>query len=170
MIDLALLILRLTVGLIMAAHGAQKLFGWFGGRGLHQHGQWMESLGLRPGWLWAWANVLAEFGGGVLLALGVLTPVAAATIVGAMLMAIALVHRPAGFWNQSGGYEYNVLLIAAAFALGLAGPGTYALQPEILAGLPHPQLFAFSLLAALMGVALGLLLAERAQVAARQVR
>jgi putative oxidoreductase len=168
MLDLGLLILRVVLGLVMAAHGAQKLFGWFSGPGLEKFAGVMEHLNLRPGRLWALVSGLGEFGGGLLLALGLLTPVGAALIIGTMLMAIATVHLAKGFWNTGGGYEYNVIILAAALALGLTGPGAYALDPRPALGLPQTELFSVSLVVVLMGVAGGLLLQE--QQAARVTR
>lgn len=159
--DVALLILRVFVGLLFAAHGSQKLLGWFGGRGLKATVDMMARMGLRPAWFWAAVSALAEFAGGLLLALGVLTPVAAAALISAMVMAIAKVHGPKGFWNSKGGYEFNLTLIAAALALGLAGPGAYALDPAVLARLPQFPLFAASLVIGLLGVAAGLITSLR---------
>jgi putative oxidoreductase len=161
MLDLGLLVLRAVVGLVMAAHGAQKLFGWFNGPGPEKFGAMMERMHLRPGRLWALVSGLGEFGGGLLLALGLLTPVGAALIIGTMLMAIATVHLAKGFWNTAGGYEYNVIILAAALALGLTGPGAYALDPRLGLNLPQTQLLAVSLVVVLMGVAGGLLLQEQ---------
>src|SRR3954470_10601956 len=105
-----LLILRLAVGLIMAAHGSQKLFGWFGGGALRGTGAMMEKLGMRPGRLFAIAAGLGELGGGVLLALGLVTPLAAAAIVAVMVVAIGTVHVAKGFWAHQGGLEYNLVI------------------------------------------------------------
>ncbi len=126
--DLGLLLLRLVVGLTMAAHGAQKLFGWFVGSGIARTAGALESMGFRPGRLHAVISSLAEFGGGVLLALGFLTPLGAAAILGAMIVAIVSVHWPKGFFSGNGGYEYNLLLIASAIALAFTGPGSLSLD------------------------------------------
>src|SRR5262245_48240206 len=101
-IDLGLLVLRVLVGLVVAAHGAQKLFGWWGGAGLKGFGGWMASVGLKPAALWALAGGLGEFGGGLLLVLGLLGPLGALGIIGAMIMAIALAHWSKGFWGTKG--------------------------------------------------------------------
>lgn len=159
MVDLALFILRVVLGLIIAAHGAQKLFGWFGGPGPSGFAGMMERMNLRPGWLWGAAAGLAEFGGGLLLVLGLFTPVGAALVIGAMLMAIATVHLAKGFWNTKGGFEFNLLIIAVAFALGLAGPGAWSLDAYV-AGVPRLDLFSTSLVVVLLGVAAGLLAQE----------
>src|ERR1700681_1622968 len=95
--DIGLLILRLTVGLTLAAHGAQKLLGWFGGPGLDVTGQFLEMIGFVPGRRRALMAGLAETGGGLLLALGLLTPFAAAVVFGVMLVAAFSVHIKKGF-------------------------------------------------------------------------
>jgi putative oxidoreductase len=126
--DLALFVLRAAVGLLMMGHGAQKLFGSFGGHGLAGTGQFFEALGLRPGRRNAMAAGLGEFGGGLLLVLGLLTPLGAAALIGVMMVAILTVHAPKGPWVTEGGYEYNALIIAVAFALAGAGPGAWSLD------------------------------------------
>ncbi|MET9442801.1 DoxX family membrane protein [Streptomyces sp. NPDC006610] len=125
--DLGLLLLRLGTGGVLAAHGAQKLFGWFGGGGIEGTGQWMESIGYRPGKASATAAGLAECGGGLLLAMGLATPAAGAAAAGAMGGAAA-VHTPAGFFNQEGGYEYAATLGLAAAGLAISGPGRLSLD------------------------------------------
>jgi putative oxidoreductase len=122
-VDAGLLLMRIVLGTIMAAHGAQKLFGWFGGHGIAGTGGWLESMGFRPARLHAAVNGLAEFGGGILLGLGLLTPLGAATVAGVMFVAIATVHWGHGFFNTSGGYEFNLLIVATAIALAIIGPG-----------------------------------------------
>jgi putative oxidoreductase len=125
--DLGLLLLRLGAGGVLAAHGTQKLFGWFGGHGIEGTGQFMESVGYRPGRASATASGLAETGGGALLALGLATPAAGAAAAGAMGGAAA-VHTPNGFFNQSGGYEYAATLGLAATGLAVTGPGRLSLD------------------------------------------
>ncbi|MFI8346221.1 DoxX family membrane protein [Streptomyces sp. NPDC085596] len=125
--DVGLLLLRLSTGGVLAAHGAQKLFGWFGGHGLEGTGQFMESVGFAPGKASATAAGAAEAGGGVLLALGLATPVAGAAAAGAMAGAAAL-HVPNGFFAQEGGYEYAASLGLAAAGLAVAGPGRLSLD------------------------------------------
>ncbi|MEW2252380.1 DoxX family protein [Streptomyces sp. NPDC058733] len=120
--DLGLLLLRLGTGSVLVAHGTQKLFGWFGGHGLEGTGQFMESVGYRPGKASAMAAGVAETGGGVLLALGLATPAAGASAAGAMAGAAA-VHAPNGFFAQSGGYEYAASLGLTAAGLAVTGPG-----------------------------------------------
>jgi putative oxidoreductase len=126
--DLALLVLRAVVGLFFAGHGAQKLFGAFGGHGIAGTGQFFESLGMRPGALQARAAGTAELAGGVLLVLGLFTPFAAAMIISVMIVAIITVHGKNGPWVTESGYEYNAVLIAAAFALAGAGAGSISLD------------------------------------------
>jgi putative oxidoreductase len=123
-----LLLIRVVLGGIMAAHGAQKLFGWFGGPGLAGTGNFLESMGLRPARAHAAVNGLAEFGGGALLLLGLLTPLGAAAVAGVMFVAIVTVHWRNGFFNSSGGYEFNLLIVAAALGLAITGPGEISID------------------------------------------
>ncbi|MFF3331193.1 DoxX family protein [Streptomyces sp. NPDC002888] len=125
--DLGLLLLRLGTGGVLAAHGAQKLFGWFGGHGVEGTGHFMESVGYKPGKASATAAGLAETGGGTLLALGLATPAAGAAAAGAMAGA-ATVHVPNGFFAAEGGYEYAATLGLAATGLAIAGPGRLSLD------------------------------------------
>jgi putative oxidoreductase len=131
MINIGLLIIRLVVGLLFIGHGAQKLFGWFGGYGLKGTGGWFESIGMKPGVTMALFAGLAELIGGLLFALGLLTPLAAVIITGTMVMAIFKVHAPNGLWATSNGYEYNLTLIAVVVGVALIGPGHYALDAFI---------------------------------------
>jgi putative oxidoreductase len=126
--DLALLVLRVVVGLLFVGHGAQKLFGIFGGGGLDGTAGMFDNIGLRPGWLHARAAGAAEFGGGALLALGLFTPFAAAILIAVMIAAVITVHAPNGIWNTNQGYEFNLVMAAAAFALAGAGPGSWSLD------------------------------------------
>jgi len=129
MINIGLLIIRLVIGLLFVGHGAQKLFGWFGGYGLKGTGGWFESIGMKPGVTMALFAGLAELIGGVLFALGLLTPLAGIMIAGTMIMAIVKVHASNGLWATSNGYEYNLTLLAVAIGIALIGPGQYALDP-----------------------------------------
>ena len=104
-------------------HGTQKLFGWFGGGGLDGTGSHFEQAGLRPGRRNALAAGAAETGGGLLFAFGAATPLAASALTGVMLTAIKTVHWPKGLWSSAGGYEYNLVLLAAVFGLTENGPG-----------------------------------------------
>ena len=126
-----LLILRLVVGLTMAAHGSQKLFGWFGGHGLTGTGGFLEQLGFVPGRRNALFAGLAEFMGGLLLALGLATPLAATLIISVMFVAIATVHLKNGFFNHAQGYEYNLTLAVVALSVAIIGAGPLSLDAAL---------------------------------------
>lgn len=126
--DFALLMLRGTLGTLMAGHGAQKLFGWFGGPGLKGTSGWVGSMGLRPARYWGLAAGASEFGGGVLTLLGFLGPLGPVGVVGSMSMATATVHWGKPIWVTSGGAELPVMDSAIAAALMTAGPGKYSLD------------------------------------------
>ena len=130
--DFGLFLLRSTVGLTLAAHGAQKLFGWFGGYGLDATGQFFEGLGFRPGRRHALMAGLVEAGGGLLLVMGLLTPVAAAVVLSVMFVAAMSVHVKQGFFVAGGGYEYNLVLGVAGLIFAFTGPG--ALSVDALIG------------------------------------
>jgi len=152
--DIALLVVRLIVGLAIAAHGAQKLFGWFGGYGLAGTGGFFEGIGWRPGRLFALGAGLGEFGGGALIALGLGGPIGPALVVMVMVAAIFSVHFSKGFWQANGGYELNSMYVALAIALAFTGFGAYSLDRAIgLTG--FSELYTWVVLAA--GAALGLL-------------
>jgi putative oxidoreductase len=119
----AALALRVPVGIIFVAHGAQKLFGWFGGYGLDGTGQWMASIGLNPGYLMALLAGGAEFFGGLALILGVLVRPAAAVLAFTMVVAIFAVHFEHGLFLSNNGYEFGLALLAASVALALGGAG-----------------------------------------------
>ncbi|WP_270166231.1 DoxX family protein [Paenibacillus sp. SYP-B4298] len=123
-----LFIIRIVVGLLFIGHGAQKLFGWFGGYGPKGTGGWLESIGVKPGVAMAVVAGLMELLGGLLFALGLLTPVAAALIIATMLVAIFKVHGANGLWTTANGYEYNLVLIAVALGVALVGAGDYSLD------------------------------------------
>ena len=127
-LDAGILLLRLVVGLTMAVHGAQKLFGWFGGPGFAAMAHVFDQIGFRPGELHAMLSGGAELGGGLLLALGLLTPLGAAAVTGTMVVAIATVTGQNGFISEKGGYEYNLVLIASALAVAFVGPGRFSLD------------------------------------------
>jgi putative oxidoreductase len=122
-----LLLLRVVAGLTMAAHGTQKLFGWFGGGGLKGTAEGFGGMGFRPAPLMALLAALGETSG-VLLALGFLTPLAALAIATVMLNAIESVHWKNGFFNGKGGYEFNLLLLTVAVAVAATGPGRFSLD------------------------------------------
>ena len=127
------LALRFPVGLIFAAHGAQKLFGWFGGYGLEGTGQWMGSIGLAPGYLMALLAGSAEFFGGLALVLGLLVRPAAAALAFAMLVAIFTVHIDKGLFVANNGYEFGLALVAVAASLVVTGAGRASLDAALVA-------------------------------------
>ncbi|KFZ29463.1 DoxD-like family protein [Pseudidiomarina atlantica] len=127
----AALILRVPVGIILAAHGAQKLFGWFGGYGLEGTGQWMASIGLEPGFLMALLAGAAEFFGGLALILGILTRPAALISAVTMVVAIFTVHFENGLFMANNGYEFALSLLAATAALTVMGAGRFSLDNAI---------------------------------------
>ena len=126
--DSGLLIARVVFGLLMAAHGSQKLFGWFGGYGLAGTGGFFESLGFRPGKLFAAAAGGTEFAAGLLVAFGLLGPLGPALIVSVMIVAMATVHWANGLFAQNNGIEVPLLYSVAAVAIGLIGNGAYSLD------------------------------------------
>lgn len=129
--SLAALILRVGLGLALIPHGAQKLFGWFGGYGLEGTGQWMDSIGLQPGMLMAALAGSAEFFGGLALVLGLLTRPAAALTAFTMLVAIFSVHIGNGFFMSNNGYEYGFVLLVASLSLLVSGGGKFSLDRRI---------------------------------------
>jgi putative oxidoreductase len=120
--------LRVPVGIIFAAHGAQKLFGWFGGYGLEGTGQWMASIGLHPGYLMALLAGGAEFFGGLALLLGILVRPAAAVLAFTMVVAIFAVHFEHGLFLANNGYEFGLALLAASVSLAISGAGRASLD------------------------------------------
>lgn len=166
--SIGLLILRLVVGLTVAAHGAQKLFGWFGGYGLAGTGQFLEQLGFRPGRVQAAQAGIAEFGGGILLTAGFLTPAAAAAVVAVMLVASVSVHIRSGFFAQNGGYEYTLVLGVAALALAFTGPGALSLDQAFGISRSGETWGLATLAAGLIGGALPLLTRRIAPTATAQ--
>lgn len=128
----AALVLRVPVGIILMAHGAQKLFGMFGGHGLAGTGQWMASIGLEPGYLMALLAGSAEFFGGLALVVGLLTRPAAVAAAFTMLVAIFAVHIGNGLFMSNNGYEYALALFAATVSLAIQGGGRYALDRPLL--------------------------------------
>ncbi len=125
------LLLRASVGGFFVGHGTQKLFGWFGGNGLQATAAGFEQLGIRPGKANAIVAGAAEAGGGALLAAGLQTPLAASALTATMITAIKTVHAKNGPWLTKGGYEYNVVLIAAVLALVEVGPGALSLDGRL---------------------------------------
>lgn len=129
--SLAALVLRVPIGVIFAAHGAQKLFGWFGGYGLEGTGQYLASIGLAPGYPMAVLAGGTEFFGGLALILGLLVRPAAAALAFAMLVAIFAAHWSSGFFAASGGYEFALALFAASLSLVFSGGGRYSLDHQL---------------------------------------
>ncbi len=154
--DLGLLALRLTAGGLLVGHGAQKLFGAFGGYGPEGTGGWLESLGFRPGKPWAYLAGASEFGSGLLMALGFLHPVGAISAYGPMVMAWATVHRGKPIWTTSGGAELPLMYLAAATALSLTGPGQYSLDEALDIEVPT-SIIALTALGVAAGTAFGLM-------------
>ncbi|MEN0107898.1 MAG: DoxX family protein [Pseudomonas sp.] len=128
---LGITLLRVITGLTFAAHGSQKLFGLFGGYGLEATGQWMESIGITPGYLMALLAGSAEFFGGVALVIGLLVRPAAASLIVAMLVAIFTVHIANGFFMATNGFEYALILAAISVTLLIEGAGKFSLDGKI---------------------------------------
>jgi putative oxidoreductase len=150
--DLGMLLLRLVIGALMFGHGAQKLFGWFGGFGLAGTSSFFESqLRLRPARFWTLLAGLSEAGGGLLLALGLLNPIGPVAVIVAMLVAITLVHWPK-LWAADGGMEYMLVLIAASLTVALGGPGAWSLDTALGIPLPMPETLVVTLLLGIVGV------------------
>jgi len=124
----AALVLRVPVGIILFAHGAQKLFAWFGGYGLEGTGQWMASIGLEPGYLMALMAGSAEFFGGIALLIGLLTRPAAVVVAFTMVVAIFSTHFSNGLFMSNNGYEYALTLLAVSVALAIQGGGKLAVD------------------------------------------
>jgi putative oxidoreductase len=163
MIALGLLILRLVAGLTVAAHGAQKLLGWFGGGGITGTRGFVTRLQFRPTELWTWAVILGEFGGGLLMAFGLLSPVGNFGVMGAMAIAISVVHWPKGFFNGKGGIEFPLQLATIALVLSLTGPGPYSLDHLLGISLPEPVTWIVLAVGLIIGVAAALVSRRQSQ-------
>ena len=142
----AALALRIPIGIIFAAHGAQKLFGWFGGYGLEGTGQWMASIGLAPGYLMALLAGSAEFFGGLALIIGLLVRPAAAVLAIAMLVAIFSVHIGNGLFMSKNGYEFGLALLAVSVSLLLSGAGRASIDAVLSQGMSSQAAGAKTLL------------------------
>jgi putative oxidoreductase len=160
-----LLVGRLVVGLGIAAHGSQKLFGWLGGHGLRGTAGYFESVGYRPGRLFATMAALGEFTSGVLVALGFLGPIGPALLLAVMVVAMRQ-HWRNGFFAMNNGFELPLLYASAAVALAFTGPGLYSLDEALgLGELSDPTVQGIALAVALLG-ALATLAVRRPTAAA----
>ena len=130
-LDLAFLIARVMIGLLMTAHGAQKLFGWFGGHGLKATGEFFGKLGFEPARLFATAAALGEFTSGLLIALGLFGPVGPAILLAVMVVAAISVHWKGGLFATTNGIELPLLYSIAAVRFALPGPGGYSLDAAL---------------------------------------
>ena len=162
-VDVGLFLIRATAGVLMAAHGAQKLFGWFGGSSMAQWTADLAKMGMRPAAAWAYISIGAQFFGGLLLAAGLLTPFATVSLVGPMSV-VVIQKWDKGFFNVRGGYEFMLLLLVIGVAFGLSGPGAISVDAAIGFGLPLPVRAAIVILT-LVG-ALAALLPARSTAAA----
>ena len=136
--DLALLVLRIAVGVVISMHGFMKL-GWVGkgGSPAGTAGWFANYLGFKPGIFWAWISIFAESLGGVLVALGLFGPFPAAAVATDLVVVTIVAHVPKGFWSGNGGWEFPVPLAAGAFAVALIGNGQYSLDGVL--GLRYPD-------------------------------
>jgi putative oxidoreductase len=169
-LSLGLLIIRVIGGLTLAAHGAQKLFGWFEGPGLTKLSQGFEKQGFKPVWLWVCLVILGELGGGLSVALGFLTPLGAAGMFAAMFMAIFKSHWKNGFWNSKRGLEFPLQLLAIGVAIGLMGPGSYSLDALFGIALPYTLLFCVLAIIGLLIDIIGLIISRPAAVKPTDVK
>ena len=150
--DLGFVLVRLILGLAIAAHGSQKLFAWFGGYGLKGTGGFFEGLGFRPGTLFAAASGVSEMLGGLLIVFGLGGPVGSMLVVATMIVAIFSVHAKNGFFQANGGYELNALYIAASIAVAFAPLSSFSLDSIFgLGALHQPAVIWAALALALIG-------------------
>lgn len=164
-VDLALLVLRLAVGLVVIPHGLLK-FGWVGSGGsIVGVAGWFQSLGFRPGIFWAWTAALAESVGGLLTLLGLGGPIGPGIVAADLVVVTIVAHAPKGFWAQNGGWEFPVPLAAGAFALALIGGGAWSL--DALLGMTYPE-WLLPAWAVLMAAGVALVLISRALSGPRQ--
>jgi putative oxidoreductase len=162
LLNLGLLLIRVIFGLVMVAHGAQKLFGWFGGYGLAGTGGFFESIGFRPGRMFAAVASLSEFTGGLLFTLGFLGPIGPALILAVMLVASLSVHWPNGLFAATNGVEVPLLYATAVVGVALIGFGTFSLDAMLgLATIWTPALIGLALAVGVIGGLGNLLLRKR---------
>jgi len=166
--DMGLLILRLVIGITLAAHGSQKLVTWFGGGGIAGTAPFFEQLGFRPGRVHAALAGIAETAGGLLLAAGLFTPLAAAAIFGVMVVAVGSVQWGKGFFLQTGGLEYNLVIAAGALAVAFTGPGAISLDRALEISWSGTTWGMVALFLGLLGGAAELLTRKPAPAAATQ--
>ena len=166
-LNFSLLILRVAVGLLLVGHGSQKLFGWFGGHGFAGTTGFLKSVGFKPAGFWALLASVGEFGGGLLLALGLLTPLGALAVFASMLMATIKFHGSKGLWAAKGGYEYPLLLAILGLVLGLMGPGSYSLDALLDIAQPSVTLFLLGAIVAIIVDVVGIVISRPQRTAPR---
>ncbi len=152
MINLGLLVFRLFLGLLIAVHGCQKLFGWFDGMGFSNTAGFLSQLGMRPAKLWVFLGGASELGGGLLLALGLLNPLGSIGIIASMIVAITRIHWSNGLWAIKNGYEFALTCLVAALVLGITGPGAYSMDALLKLQLPEPVTFLAGFVVVILGV------------------
>lgn len=162
--DLGLFLIRAMAGLLMAGHGAQKLFGWWGGSSMDKWAADLDKQGIRPGWLWAYVSVGAQFVGGLMLAAGFLTPLATVSLIGPMVVVIVQ-KWPKGFFNVRSGYEFMLTILVIGVALAFTGPGAISVDALIVFSLDLPVRVGIALVQ-IIGALAAVLPAQRAAVAA----
>jgi putative oxidoreductase len=146
-----LTLLRVLLGVLFMAHGAHKLFGWFGSHGLHAHAYDLAAIGMRRAKTWTRISALLELVGGGLLSTGLLTPFAAALVVIPRIVTIVSVSQGKGFWNTRGGCEYSVVLALLALLIALAGPGPVSVDALLTYAWPYKTALVVSLVVAALG-------------------
>jgi putative oxidoreductase len=154
--NIGLLILRLVVGVAIAAHGSQKLFGWWRGPGIRGLSTHMASMRFRPVPVWVAGAIGTEIGGGLLLALGLFNPLGSVGVGAAMLMAIVAFHWGKGFFGQGGGFEVPFLYLVAASVVGITGPGAYSVDAASHIALPEPVTGVVAAALAVAGVVIAM--------------
>lgn len=150
--DLGLLALRLVVGLVFAAHGAQKAFGWWQGPGFDRWTKAMAAMKIQPAAIWAFVSTAAELVGGLAVAIGLFTPFFAALLVAQSVVIVVVAHLPKGFWNRGGGIEFPLTIGAGALAILGAGGGSISVDHLIAYAVPDAVRWALLGLAVLAGL------------------